>query len=122
MELKTPAADDDLSAVRQYALEHFDALLLLGSDILTALYGSRSASIVSGIIQRPHPGLYNANPLHPTTVWSGCSKHRHYPLLRPHWPWKPGYVGFRADKLLRTGAPKITSSFPAPSMPSPRLR
>ena len=96
MELNGLRQTIDLSAVRQYALEHFDALLLPDQDILTALYGSRVKVIDSQLYNLSDRILafYNANPLHPhhslewvrqnTVIIHYCGRNK---------PWKPGYVG-----------------------------
>ena len=96
MELNGLRQTIDLSAVRQYALEHFDALLLPDQDILTALYGSRVKLLDSQRYNLSDRILafYNANPLHPhhslewvrqnTVIIHYCGRNK---------PWKPGYVG-----------------------------
>lgn len=96
MELNGLRQTIDLSAVRQYALEHFDALLLPDQDILTALYGSRVKLLDSQRYNLSDRILafYNANPLHPrhslewvrqnTIIIHYCGRNK---------PWKPGYVG-----------------------------
>ena len=96
MELAGLRQTIDLAAVRQYALEHFDALLLPDQDILTALYGSRVKLIDSQLYNLSDRILafYNASPLHPhhslewvrqnTVIIHYCGRNK---------PWKPGYVG-----------------------------
>ena len=96
MELDGLRREIDLGAIRQYATEHFDALLLPDQDILTALYGTRVTlldSLVYNLSDRIL-ALHNANPLQErldldwvrknTVVIHYCGRNK---------PWKPGYCG-----------------------------
>ncbi len=96
MELDGLRREIDLGAIRQYATEHFDALLLPDQDILTALYGSRVKVIDSQLYNLSDRILafYNANPAHPRHSLDWVRQHTviiHY--CGRNKPWKPGYVG-----------------------------
>lgn len=96
MELDGLRREIDLGAIRQYAAEHFDALLLPDQDILTALYGSRVKVIDSQLYNLSDRILafYNANPAHPRHSLDWVRQHTviiHY--CGRNKPWKPGYVG-----------------------------
>ena len=76
MELNGLRQTIDLSAVRQYALEHFDALLLpIRISLPRCMAAGSSSSIVSGIISATASWPFTMPiPCTPTTVWSGCGK------------------------------------------------
>lgn len=96
MELNGLRQELDLGAIRQYAAEHFNALLLPDQDILTALYGSRVKVIDSQLYNLSDRilAVYNANPAHPHHNLHWVRQHTviiHY--CGRNKPWKPGYVG-----------------------------
>ncbi len=96
MELNGLRQELDLGAIRQYAAEHFNALLLPDQDILTALYGSRVKVIDSQLYNLSDRilAVYNTNPAHPHHNLHWVRQHTviiHY--CGRNKPWKPGYVG-----------------------------
>ena len=108
----------DINAIRTYALEKQDFLILPDQDILTALYGRRVKLLDTLIYNLSDRTLafYNANPIHPKRDVDWVRSNSvviHY--LGKNKPWRDGYVGVldvfyresvasRAKKEVRCGA------------------